>query len=119
MLLLLLGAALHESAGQDLRPRDQRTPCAQGAAGQLFGGDDHAEVIGLAARGEAAVLLGNRQPETTHLGQSADDVLRDVGVRPMDVLGDRSQLVLGEAPERVLHHLEVLVEVTRPFVVGQ
>ena len=31
----------------------------------------------------------------------------------VDVLGDRLHLVLGEAAERVLHHLEVAVEVAR------
>ena len=37
----------------------------------------------------------------------------------MDVLGDGSQLVFGEATERVLHHLEVLVEMAGPFGLGE
>ena len=37
----------------------------------------------------------------------------------MDVLRDRPQLLVSEAAEGVLHHLEVLVEVTGPFGVGQ
>ena len=37
----------------------------------------------------------------------------------MDVLGDRTDLVLGEPPERVLHHLEVVVEVARAGVAGE
>ena len=37
----------------------------------------------------------------------------------MDVLGDRLQLLVGEATEGVLHHLEVVVEVTGAVVLGQ
>ena len=37
----------------------------------------------------------------------------------VDVLGDRPQLLVGEAAERVLHHLEVLVEVARTLHVGE
>ena len=62
----------------------------------------------------AAVLLGDRQPEGAHLAEPGDDVLGDVGVVPVDVLGDGLDLVLGEAPEGVLHQLEVLVEVAGP-----
>ena len=38
-------------------------------------------------------------------------VLGDVAVVAVDVLGDRLELLVGEAAERVLHHLEVAVEV--------
>ena len=38
-------------------------------------------------------------------------VLGDVGVGAVHVLGDRADLVLGEAAERVPHELEVVVEV--------
>ena len=37
----------------------------------------------------------------------------------MDLLGDRADLLVGEATEGVLDHLEVLVEVARPFLAGQ
>jgi len=37
----------------------------------------------------------------------------------MDVLGDGPDAVLGEAPERVLHHLEVGVEVPGPVLAAQ
>jgi hypothetical protein len=109
--LLLLGAALDQGPGQDLGPGDQRPAHAQRAAGQLLGGHDHAQVVTLAAGGEAPVLLGDRQAEGAQLGQARDDVLGDVAVVAVDVLGDRADLVLGEAPERVLHELEVVVEV--------
>ena len=36
---------------------------------QLLGGDDHADVLGLAAAAVAAVLLGDRQAEGAHLGR--------------------------------------------------
>ena len=37
----------------------------------------------------------------------------------VDVLGDRLDLVLGEAAERVLHHLHVAVEVAGALLVGE
>ena len=44
------------------------------------------------------------------------------GMSPLcavDVLGDRRELLVGEAAEGVLHHLEVAVEVAGPVGVGQ
>ena len=118
-LLLLLGAALDEARAR-ISGRVMSDPGhAERAARQLLGGDDHPEVVGLAAGGEPAVLLGHREPEAADLGQPGDDVLGDVGVVAVDVLGDRPDLVLGEAPEGVLHHLEVGVEVARPLLAGQ
>ena len=63
---------------------------------QLLGGDDHAQVVALAARGEAAVLLGDRQPEAAHLGQAGDDLLGDVAVGR----GGRARRGGGSAPRR-------------------
>src|SRR5699024_135963 len=40
-----------------------------------------------------------------------DDVFGDVGVGPVDVLGDRVELLVGETPEGVLDHLEFGIEV--------
>jgi hypothetical protein len=37
----------------------------------------------------------------------------------MDVLGDGTKLVLGEPTERVLHELEVLIEVAGSFAAGE
>ena len=82
-------------------------------------GDDHAEVVGLAAGREPAVLLGHRQAEATDLGEPGDHLLGDVGVRAVDVLGDRADLVLGEAVERLAHQLEVVVEVRRTGAVAR
>ena len=110
-LLLLLGPALHDRAGEDLGPGDERAAGAERAPRQLLGRDDHREVVGLAAGGEALVLLGHREPEAADLGEAADDLLGDVGVLAVDVLRDGSDLVLGEAVERVAHHVELVVEV--------
>ena len=68
---------------------------------QLLGGDHHAQVVGLAAGGEAAVLLGHREAEAAELGEPGDDLFGDVGIGAVDVLGDGPDLVGGEAAERV------------------
>ena len=107
------------AAGEDLGPGDQRAAGAERAARQLLGGHDHADVLALAALGVAAVLLGHRQAEAAHLGEALDDVLGDVVVLAVDVLGDRADLLVGEAPEGVLHQLEVGVEVAGAAAVGQ
>ena len=119
LLLLLLGAAVDEGPGQDLGPGDERAADAERAPAQLLGGDDHAHVVALAARGEAAVLLGDREPEAAELGQALDDLLGDVGVLPVHVLGVRADLVLGEAVERLAHQLEVVAEVAGALGRGQ
>ena len=94
-------------------------PDAERAPAQLLGGDDHAHVVALAARREAAVLLGDREPEAPELGQALDDLLGDVQVLAVHVLGVRADLVLGEAVERLAHQLEVLAQVARPLGGGQ
>ena len=119
VLLLLLGAPFDQRPGQDLGPGDQRAARAQRATGELLGGDHHAQVIALAPRREAAVLLGHRQPESAHVGQTRDDLFGDVPVGAVDVLGHGPDALLGEAPERVGDHLEVAVEVTRTVEAGQ
>ncbi len=119
LLLLLLGAAVDEGPGQDLGPGDERAADAERAPAQLLGGDDHAHVVALAAGGEAAVLLGDREPEAAELGQALDDLLGDVDVLAVHVLGVGADLVLGEAVERLAHQLEVLAEVPGPLGGGQ
>ena len=116
-LLLLFGAARDQRAGEDLGPGDERAADAERPARQLLGRDDHADVVGLAAGREPVVLLGHRQPEAADLGQAGDDVLGDVGVRAVHVLGDGADLVVGEAPERLGDELEVGAEVRRPGAV--
>ena len=113
LLLLLLGAAVDQGPGQDLGPGDERAADAERAPAQLLGGDDHAHVVALPAGGEAVVLLGDREPEAAELGQAVDDLLGDVPVLAVDVLGVGPHLVLGEAVERLAHQLEVLAEVAR------
>ena len=46
---LFLGAAVHDCASEDLRSRDQCAAGAERRAGELFGRDDHAEVVVLPA----------------------------------------------------------------------
>ena len=112
-LLLLLGPPVDQGPGEDLRPGDQRAAGSERAPRQLLGGHHHAHVVGLASGGEPPVLLGDRHPEPAHLGHSGDDLLGDVGVGPVDVLGPRPDLLLGEAVEGLSHQLEVGVEVAR------
>ena len=119
VLLLLLGASVHQRTGQDLGPGDERAAHAERAPAQLLGGDDHAHVVALAARGEAAVLLGHREAEAAQLGQALDHLLGDVGVLAVHVLGVRPHLVLGEAVERLADQLEVLPEVAGTLRLGQ
>ena len=78
-----------QGPGEDLGPGDQRAADAERAAGQLLGGDDHADVLALAALAEAAVLGRARdRPKAPISARPADDVLGDVGVVAVDVLGD-------------------------------
>ena len=87
--LLLLGAALDECAGEDLGARDQRAADAEAGPAQLLGGDHHRQVLVVAALAEAAVLGGHAEPERAELGEAADDLLGDVAVGAVDVLGVR------------------------------
>ena len=119
LLLLRFGAAVDEGPGEDLGPGDQRAADAERAPAQLLGGDHHAHVVALAAGGEAVVLLGDREAEAAELGQAADDLLGDVAVGPVDVLGVGADLVLGEAVERLADQLEVAPQVPRALDVGQ
>ena len=117
--LLLLGAALDQRPRQDLRAGDQRSADAQAGSAQLLGGDDHGQVLAVAALVVAAVLGRHRQPEGADLGQAGDDLLGHVGVRAMDVLGLRGDDVGGERAERVLDQLHVGVEVARARRLGE
>ena len=119
VLLLLLGPALDERPGEDLGARDQRAADPQAGPAELLGGDDHGQVLAVAALAVAAVLGRHRQPEGADLGQPADDVLGHVAVRAVHVLGLRGHDVVGERAERVLHHLHVRIEMTRPARLGQ
>ena len=117
--LLLLGAALDERPGEDLGAGDQRAADAQAGPAELLGGDDHGQVLAVAALAVAAVLGRHGEPEGADLGEAVDDVLGHVAVRAVDVLGLRGDDVVGEGAERVLHHLHVGVEVARPARLGE
>ena len=119
VLLLFLGAAVDQGAGEDLGPGDEGAADPQRAPAQLLGGDDHAHVVALTARCEAAVLLGHREAEAPQLGQALNDLLGDVAVGPVHVLGVRADLVLGEAVEGLAHQLEVVAQVPRALRGGQ
>ena len=107
LLLLLLGAAVDQGPGEDLGPGDQGAADAERPPAQLLGGDDHAHVVALPAGGEAVVVLGDGQPEAAQFGQAGDDLLGDVAVGAVDVLGVRAHLLLGETVERLADELEV------------
>ena len=117
--LLLLRPALDEGTGEDLRTRDQRAADPEARPAELLGGDDHGDVLAVAALGETAVFGRYGESERTDLGEAADDLLGDVAVRPMDVLGVRGDDVRGERAERVLDHLHVGVEMARPRSLGE
>ena len=82
-------------------------------------GDDHAQVLAVAALRPAAVLGRHRQTEGAHVGQAGDDALGNVTVGAVDVFGDWRDLLVGEGPETVLHQLEVRIEVARARHRGQ
>ncbi len=113
-MLLLLGAALHDRAREDLGSRDERATDAERPPRQLFGCNDHPEVIRLAALGEAAVLRRYGEAEAADLGEPVDDLVGDVGVGAMDVLRDRADLLFGEAVKRLAYEVEVVGEMRRP-----
>jgi hypothetical protein len=108
-----------EGAGEDLGAGDQRAADAERTAGQLLGGHHHADV------------LADRRPRCSRRTPPDDRPKAPISARPVTissgtsplwrwiVLGDRLDLVLGEAPEGVLHHLEVVVEVAGAVGVGQ
>ncbi len=100
-------------------PGDQRPADAEAGAAQLLGGHDHRDVLGVAALAVAAVVGGDAQAERTDLAEPGDDLLRDVAVGAVDVLGVRGDDVVGERAERVLHHLHVVTEVTWTGLVGE
>jgi hypothetical protein len=57
--------------------------------------------------------LQYRSTERPDLGESVDQVFRQVGIRAVNVLCARSDLLVGELAERVLDRDEVLVQVAR------
>ena len=65
-------------------------PMPSDAPRQLLGGDDHRDVLAVAALAVAAVLGRHRQPERADLGEAGDDLLGHVAVRAVDVLGRRA-----------------------------
>ena len=119
MLLLLLGAALHERPGEDLGPGDQRSADAEARLRQLLGCCHHGDVLRVAALAVAAVLGRHAEAECSQLGEPGDDLLGHVAVRAVHVLGMRRDDVGGECSERVGHHLHVVVEVARAGLVGE
>ena len=117
--LLLLGATFHEGPGEDLRARDQRSTDAQAGPRQFFGGDDHRRVLGASTFAEAAVLRRHAEPERAELGEAGDDLLGHVAIGPVHVLGVRDDDVVGERPERVGHHVHLVVEMSGPGLIGE
>ena len=73
----------------------------------------------LATRGKTAVLLGYGQSKRPEFPEPGNDVLGDIAVAPVNLFGHGRDLVLGEAPERCRHHVEVSVEMPGSRVDGQ
>jgi len=113
-VFLRLGAALHQRAGENLGPRDERAADTERRTREFFGGDAARHVLALAAFAEAAVLGGNRQAERADLREATDDFFGYVGVLAVHVLRVLGDDLLAETTESVLHHLVVVVEVPRP-----
>ena len=112
-LLLLVGPAGDDGAGEDLGAGDERSADAERTPREFLGRDDHAEVVGLAAGREPAVLLRDGEAEPAELGETGDEILGDVGIGAVDVLSDGTDLVRGEAVECLGGELEVVGEVAR------
>src|SRR3954466_8637464 len=104
-MLLFFGAALEERARQYLRSRDQRAADPEGGAAELLRGDDHGDVFAVTALAVAAVLGRHAEAEHSHLRETGDELLGYVTVVAVHVFGNRSDLVVRERPECVLHHL--------------
>jgi hypothetical protein len=79
----------HDEVGVD-HPGD-----AHPAAGDLL----HDERVGQQRLTEAAVLLGDGEPEDAQLLESVDDLLR-IDVAVLELLGDRDDLLVDEAAHR-------------------
>ena len=107
---LVFGATFDESPRQDLGAGDERPAGAERSPRQLFGRDHHPQVVAFGARGCTAERLGDRQPEAAHLGEALDDPLGDVGVLTVDVLGERSDLLVRKTTKCLPHHLEFRIE---------
>ena len=83
VLLLCVRAVLADHVGDDEVGVDHARD-AHPAAGQLL----DAQRVGEKGFAEAAVLLGNHQPEQPHLAHRIDDGLR-IGVGVLEFLGGR------------------------------
>ena len=88
-------------------------------ATELFCGDHHRDVLAVAALAVSAVFGRHAETEDAHLGEARDHILRDVVVVAVHVLGTRCDLSIGERAERVLHHLELAVEMTRAGLIRE
>ena len=114
VLLLGLGAALDQGAGENFGPGDQGTTDAERDARQLLGGHDHRRVLPQPTLVESAVFGRHRKAERAQLGQSGDHRFRHIVVGAVHVFGMRLDLALGEGPKGVGDHLEVGVEMPGP-----
>ena len=120
VLLLLLGAAFHEGAGEDLGSRDQRPADAQRAA-RLS--SSVATTMAMYSPSPPSLYppysAGTLRPNTPI---SARPAMRSSGTSPLwrctcSAIG--ADLVVGEGSERVLHHLEVAIEMPRSRSIGE
>jgi hypothetical protein len=118
-MLLCLRTAFQQGPGEDLGSGDQRPADPERGATELFRGDDHRDVLAVTALAVAAVLGRHAESEHAQLGKTGDQLLGHVAVAPMHVFGDRSDLLVSERAEGVLHHLRLAVEMTGPGPLGE
>jgi len=116
---LLLATALHEGSGEDLRSCDERAADSEARPAQLLGGDHHGDVLVVAALAVAAVLAWDAQAEGAELSESGNDLLGDVGVGAVNMLGVRCHHIGGERSEGVAHHVHVVAQVEGAWSRGE
>jgi hypothetical protein len=107
---LALCPSVDKCASEDLRPCDEGATGSERSPRELLGRDHHCEVVLLASGCKAPVLLGDRQAEAAHVREPRNDLLRNISVLSVDLLGARCYLAFGKAPEGLSHELEVRVE---------
>ena len=105
-LLLLMGAVASDLIDAEVRVRPVAEPDRGGCAGDLLHRDD---VLGV-AEARAAVFLLDRDPVQAERAQARPQIARKL-VGPVDRLGARRDLGLGEAGDRVADHVGGLAEI--------
>ena len=104
--LLVLGAEEEDRHRPERAVRRDRDRDRRIDSRQLLDRDRVRDRVGAAA----AVLLGNGHAHQPELGQLRDEVVGEA-VLPVELLGDRGDLLLGEVPDRAADELLLLRQV--------